>query len=240
MLTSCSIIYKNDHKHTDGLCYVYWIHLPEHTDISTQGYVGATKANVKDRWMSHRTWAKQPLVQGNERLYEALNSNNDLVFEVVHISYNYEECLALETQYRPERYIGWNKAKGGGQLDGWFSGELAKIKAIERWQTDPDTANKWWDAEMAILQKQEAQRKADAFVPHGGERKLSARNSSGHTGCNFYEPLQKWRAQICVNRHNMLLGYYDTLEQAINAYAKAKEESKSLRLQNKKKKLFCL
>jgi len=236
MLMSC----LTANKHVEGLCYVYWIRLPEHTDIFTQGYVGATKSNVKDRWLSHRSWARQPLEQGNERLYEALNSSSELVYEVVFSGFCYEECLELEAQYRPERYVGWNKARGGGQLDGWFSGELAKIKAIKRWQKDPETPTKWWDAEMAILQKQEAQRKAAAYLPHGSERKLSASNSSGYTGCSFYEPLQKWRAQICVNRHNMLLGYYDTLEQAVNAYAKAKEESKSLRLQNKKKKLFCL
>ena len=160
------------------------------------------------------------------------------VYEVVFIKYNYEECLNIEAQYRPDRYIGWNKAKGGGQLDGWFSGELAKIKAVNRWQADPETATKWWDGEIALLQKLEAQRKADAFLPHDSERKLSASNSSGHTGCSFYEPLQKWRAQICVNRHNKLLGYFNTLDQAKNAYAKAKEESRALRLQHKKKETF--
>jgi hypothetical protein len=234
----CSTTYKNVNKHIEGLCYVYWIHLPEHIDITTEGYVGATKSNVKDRWVAHNSWAKQPLVQGNERLHEALNSDNELIYEVVYTSYNYEECLELEAQYRPDRYIGWNKARGGGQLDGWFSGELAKIKAVERWQSDPETANKWWEAELALLQKQEAQRKADAYLPHGNERKLSANNSSGHTGCSFYEPFQKWRVQICVNRHNKFLGYYDSLEQAIKVYTNAKEASKALRMENKKKKLF--
>ena len=217
---------------------MYWIHLPEHIDITTQGYVGATKLNVKDRWSAHNSWAKQPLIQGNERLHEALNSDNELIYEVVFTSYNYEECLELEAQYRPDRYIGWNKARGGGQLDGWFSGELAKIKAVQRWQSDPETANKWWEAELALLQKQEAQRKADAYLPHGNERKLSANNSSGHTGCSFYEPFQKWRVQICVNHHNKFLGYYDSLEQAIKVYTNAKEASKALRMENKKKKLF--
>jgi hypothetical protein len=234
----CSTTYKNVNKHIEGLCYVYWIHLPEHIDITTEGYVGATKSNVKDRWVAHNSWAKQPLVQGNERLHEALNSDNELIYEVVYTSYNYEECLELEAQYRPDRYIGWNKARGGGQLDGWFSGELAKIKAVQRWQSDPETANKWWEAELALLQKQEAQRKADAYLPHGNERKLSANNSSGHTGCSFYEPFQKWRVQICVNRHNKFLGYYDSLEQAIKVYTNAKEASKALRMENKKKKLF--
>ena len=234
----CSTTYKNVNKHIEGLCYVYWIHLPEHIDITTEGYVGATKLNVKDRWSGHNSWAKQPLIQGNERLHEALNSDNELIYEVVFTSYNYEECLELEAQYRPDRYIGWNKARGGGQLDGWFSGELAKIKAVQRWQSDPETANKWWEAELALLQKQEAQRKADAYLPHGNERKLSANNSSGHTGCSFYEPFQKWRVQICVNRHNKFLGYYDSLEQAIKVYTNAKEASKALRMENKKKKLF--
>jgi hypothetical protein len=234
----CSTTYKNVNKHTEGLCYVYWIHLPEHVDITTQGYVGATKSSVKDRWVAHNSWAKQPLIQGNERLHKALNSDNELIYEVVCTSYNYEECLELEAQYRPNRYIGWNKARGGGKLDGWFSGELAKIKAVQRWQSDPETANKWWEAELTLLQKQEAERKADAYIPHGNERKLSSNNSSGHTGCSFYEPFQKWRVQICVNGDKKFLGYYDSLDQAIKVYAKAKQESKALRMENKKKKLF--
>jgi len=24
-------------------CYVYWIHLPEHTDMFTEGYIGVSK-----------------------------------------------------------------------------------------------------------------------------------------------------------------------------------------------------
>ena len=234
------MLYKNVPKHTDGMCYVYWIHLLEHKDIWTQGYVGATRTSVKERWSAHNAWCKQPLTIGNERLHAALNSNESLVYEVVYIGTSYDECLLLEQQYRPERYIGWNKAKGGGQLDGWFSGELAKIKAIERWQSDPNTATIWWDTEIALLNKIEAKRKADAYLPHAAERKLHERNSSGHTGCSYYKPTQKWRAQICIDRHNKLIGYYDTLEQAINAYARAKEESRTLRLKIKQKKLFYL
>lgn len=237
MLTPCETIElppKNLRKHIDEMCYVYWIRLPEHTDINTQGYVGVTSTNFRDRWNAHKQWASQPFTQGNERLYDALNNSHQLIYEVVFYSFCYEECLELEEKYRPERYIGWNKAKGGGRLDGWFSGELAKIKAIQRWQADPDTPNKWWEAEMALLRKLEAKRKEDAFLPHAGERQLSVRNTSGHTGCSFYEPTQKWRAQLCVNRHNKLIGYYDTLEQAINAYLKAKEESRTLRLKIKK------
>jgi hypothetical protein len=233
MLMPCLTTYKNVSKHIKGLCYVYWIHLPEHTNITTQGYVGATKANIKERWSAHKRWVKQPLTQGSERLYAALNSDNELIYEVVFTTYNYQECLDLEAMYRPERHIGWNKARGGGQLDGWFSGELAKIRAIKRWQEDPDTPNKWWDAELNLLHKIEAKRIADAFVPHSAERQLSASNSSGVTGCSFFKPLQKWRAQICVKRKNRLLGYYDTLEQAAKAYADAKEQSKTLRLKNK-------
>lgn len=237
MLTLCKkteVLPQSLSRHIDQMCYVYWIRLPEHTDIHTQGYVGATRTNFKDRWSAHRLWAKQPFTQGNERLYHALNNSQELIYEVVYYSYCYDECLELEAKYRPERYIGWNKARGGGQLDGWFSGELAKIKAIQRWQDDPDTANKWWEAEIALLHKIEAKRKADAYIPHASKRQLSARNTSGHTGCSFYEPTKKWRVQLCVNRQNKLIGYYDTLEQAINAYTVAKENSKTLRLKNKK------
>ena len=36
------------------MAFVYWIHLPEHTDIFTEGYVGFTKLTPHERFKTHK------------------------------------------------------------------------------------------------------------------------------------------------------------------------------------------
>lgn len=33
--------------------FVYWVHLPEHSDKKSEGYIGITK-NIDTRWKSHK------------------------------------------------------------------------------------------------------------------------------------------------------------------------------------------
>jgi hypothetical protein len=49
-------------------------------------------------------------------------------------------------------------------------------------------------------------------------------NTSGYTGVSFDEKTGKWRASIKKNGKSISLGYYDTPEEARDAYLKAKSE----------------
>jgi len=47
------------------------------------------------------------------------------------------------------------------------------------------------------------------------------RNTSGYKGVSFYKRLNKWRADITVDKKRKTLGYFNTAEEASTAYQKA-------------------
>ena len=87
---------------------VYWIHLPEHTDMFTQGYIGITN-NINNRFEAHKN---RPT---NNHMKFAINKYgwDMLIKEVILIASN-SYCLAVEAKIRAEKYIGWNIVEGGG------------------------------------------------------------------------------------------------------------------------------
>ena len=94
---------------------VYWIHLPEHTDVATQGYVGIAK-NFEQRMFAHKSCAKT----GKEQtLYKAIRKHgwDNLTKEIILIS-NDDYCLEIEKKLRPTERLGWNIACGGGEITG--------------------------------------------------------------------------------------------------------------------------
>lgn len=79
------------------MAHVYWLHLPEHKDFLTEGYIGAA-SDITARLRSHKhrfkaIWHKVVV----ELLVEAT------------IDY----CFELEAKLRSKRNIGWNIAAGG-------------------------------------------------------------------------------------------------------------------------------
>jgi hypothetical protein len=55
-------------------------------------------------------------------------------------------------------------------------------------------------------------------------RSLSSKNTSGVKGVNWHKREQKWEARICVNGKRTRLGYFEKLEDALNARLKASEK----------------
>ena len=49
-------------------------------------------------------------------------------------------------------------------------------------------------------------------------RSLAKNNTSGHPGVDWAKKLCKWRARITVNYKGFHIGYFDTKEEAIEAY----------------------
>lgn len=52
-------------------------------------------------------------------------------------------------------------------------------------------------------------------------RGIGRNNTSGFRGVSLYRPLNKWRARISHKGNQIALGYYDTPEEAGEAYRKA-------------------
>lgn len=90
----------------------YWIHLPEHTDIFSQGYVGITKKEVGQRFKEHLSNSKRP-DQSHKLISKALVKYGEKVcIEAICIS-DKDYAKDLEKKLRPQNFIGWNMTIGG-------------------------------------------------------------------------------------------------------------------------------
>jgi hypothetical protein len=54
--------------------------------------------------------------------------------------------------------------------------------------------------------------------------KLSSKNSSNYKGVHFDKQKNKWRARIQINGENKHLGYFENIEEAVNARVKTAKE----------------
>lgn len=90
---------------------VYWIHLPSHTDLFSEGYVGFTSKTTAHRFKGHKGHAKD--LTKNNPIQRAIRKYGDeLVVETLCIC-DVEYGLWLETKLRPTPGIGWNVGPGG-------------------------------------------------------------------------------------------------------------------------------
>ena len=122
---------------------VYWIRLPEHTDIASQGYVGVSK-NPEKRLQSHLKKSKNH-TRDNNHLYHSIRkySWEKLIKET--ILYGEESyCYETEMYLRPISNVGWNIRPGGNGLPTkkadpvfWNHREKSKEQKYVEWtQTD--------------------------------------------------------------------------------------------------------
>lgn len=224
-------MHKGTEHQPKGSSVVYWIHKPEHTDITKQGYVGITNGMARDRWLNHKTASRKNPDIHCAILNRAILKHKDLIYEVVLVADTREYCERIEGLLRPTNKIGWNIARGGMPVDTMMGGIANKERWIQYWIDNPiEAANRWWKTEQALLNKQAiAQRKANKPIPFTKERKFNARNKSGFTGVIWFTKFSKWRAQIGMTPEVITLGYFDTKEQAYTTYLKAKH----IRLQHR-------
>lgn len=110
------------------MAVVYWIHLEEHTDIFSQGYVGVTSVGVEKRFSQHKSTSKT----GKLPISLALRKyGNRVVISTVLIA-DTEYCYFVEEMLRPSTRIGWNCASGGDStLKGFKHSEETKKRLSE-------------------------------------------------------------------------------------------------------------
>jgi len=108
---------------------VYWIHLPTHTNLLTEGYIGVTSRSPSDRFAEHLSEAKR----GNSNtLYKAIRKYGDEVVLTTLVSGSEDYCLETERRLRPKERIGWNVVQGGGKPPAHVKhSEQAKAKIAE-------------------------------------------------------------------------------------------------------------
>lgn len=118
----------------NGVCYVYWIHLPEHTDVFTTGYVGVTSKTVEERFSKHVSDA----TNNNWRTYTLHNAirkygAENLIVSTLIIG-DEDYCYLMEAKLRPEKWTAWNVAKGGSSPPspaGRVHKESSKAKGVQ-------------------------------------------------------------------------------------------------------------
>ncbi len=95
--------------------FVYWIHLPEQTDVTTQGYVGITH-DFYQRMFAHKSCAK---TGKDQTLYRAIRKYgwDSLIKEIILIA-DEKYCLEIEKKLRPTERMAWNIAMGGAEIVG--------------------------------------------------------------------------------------------------------------------------
>jgi hypothetical protein len=93
------------------LAFVYWLHLEEHDNPFTQGYVGVTTRNPERRLYEHKWWS---LGKGrNPYLREAVKTHEKDIILTILIIGNEDYCYDIENKLRPIDRIGWNFISGG-------------------------------------------------------------------------------------------------------------------------------
>lgn len=92
-----------------NIYYVYWLHLPEHSDISTQGYVGVS--NNPKRRLSEHTLASKKGNKENPYLGRIISKYE--IIQTIVFQGAEKECYHQEEILRPNKNIGWNINKGG-------------------------------------------------------------------------------------------------------------------------------
>lgn len=107
---------------------VYWIHLPEHTNITEEGYVGITKTGIKRRFYIHHREA----VKGSSyKVHRAIRKYWDNIIVDVVCVCEEQYAMDLEQKLRPNPNTGWNINSGGQQ----GTGDIVKLL----WM-DPDSS----------------------------------------------------------------------------------------------------
>lgn len=88
---------------------VYWIRHADHTDMTTQGYIGVTH-NADRRFVQHSR------SKGNPHFVFAIKKYGwDNLIKTQILIAEEEYCLEIERKLRPANSIGWNCAIGGGK-----------------------------------------------------------------------------------------------------------------------------
>lgn len=217
-------MYKGIEHQPKGASVVYWIHKPEHTDITKEGYVGITHNMARDRWLDHKSASRRHPDRNCAIVNNAIRKHPDLIYEVVLVADTREYCERIEGLLRPTNHIGWNIARGGMPVDTMMGGIANRERWIQWWIDNPvDAANRWWEAERALLKKQALiYRRANKPKPYTQDWKPHKDSYSGCTGVSWFSKYSKWRAMIGISPIVITLGYFDTKQQAHDAYLQAK------------------
>ena len=93
------------------MSFVYWIHLAEHTDMYSEGYIGVSDEPAK-RLKEHTSLVKNNK-HYNPYLSRVFKKYKDTIIQTIIFEGGKSHCYLNEEILRPKPGIGWNINKGG-------------------------------------------------------------------------------------------------------------------------------
>lgn len=151
------------------MAILYWVHLPEHTDIFTQGYVGVT-SNAHRRFTSHKHKFKE--------------YSNSLISSTILIA-DKSYCYLIEQKLRLEKNIGWNKSRGGYRNNSMIGNENPNFNKNG---IEAPNFKGWW-----ITPNGKFATTKEAATANGLEQSAIIRKCKGRFANNkFYQPKSGW------------------------------------------------
>lgn len=105
------------------MTYIYWLHLEEHTDIFSEGYIGITK-NISKR-IGEYSRILNNKAKKSYHITKAISTYgwDNIKVDILYRDLSLESALEKEKELRPNPNIGWNTLIGGGN-GGYHSNEV--------------------------------------------------------------------------------------------------------------------
>lgn len=107
---------------------VYWIHLLEHTDMFTEGYIGVCCKDAQHRFKAHKKAAE---ANSQNTVHKAIRKYGDTILVTTLVEGSSEYCYDLENKLRPTPNVGWNIAIGGRVPHGMTHSQEVRDKISE-------------------------------------------------------------------------------------------------------------
>lgn len=97
----------------EKVAVLYWLHLKEHTDVFSQGYVGVTTRLIDIRFKEHCSKFKSSYNQYNPLHLAFTEYGIENIVKTRLCVCAVKQAYELEKIFRPFEYMGWNMVEGG-------------------------------------------------------------------------------------------------------------------------------
>ncbi len=100
-------------RNSEKVAVVYWLHLKDHTDVFTQGYVGVTTRLIDVRFKEHCNKFSSSYNSYNPLHLAFAQHGIDSIVRSRLCVCDVNQAYQIEKLFRPFEYMGWNTTEGG-------------------------------------------------------------------------------------------------------------------------------